>query len=504
MEKQTRRILFLAGAVLLPVMWLFVCRLLVFGSAENSLDVFYHIRIASEGPGVFLAREFPALQLSVWCDTFADKEMLFHFLLWLLTGVRKIFCGEIAPPFHFEYLFFLLLMSGAFVFAARQGGVRARTIFAGCLLPLLLTAGACTRLTMLRPHLLSVALLLIAFGLLAKGTWKQRSLWMLLLSFIYAWSYSNPHFIAIPALVYAVFEWREHKFRAFLPVLTALCGVLLGLLIHPQSPNSFLIWKVQSLDALAGPLSSSAADPNHIPAELLPANGRDFVTSIPLYLMAFANLVLIARIVESRGRARLPVPSAAAALFGLLFTMAFFWMKRAMEYAAPFTALGFIGLMDSVMRDDVPFPILKLHWKKAAWGLMALSVILGCISTACYAARGNGFRERPRLRQYLETNFAPGTAVLNADWSDFPQLYFEAPQLRWQWGLDPAFSRAENERKTKLLTATIPAARLAAETGLKHVVLLYPRISRAKHLESCGWRLVEDIPGEAWIFSAQE
>ena len=86
----------------------------------------------------------------------------------------------------------------------------------------------------------------------------------------------------------------------------------------------------------------------------------------------------------------------------------------------------------------------------------------------------------------------------------FPRLYYTAPHLRWLWGLDPSFSMARDPRKTKLLTTAVPAERIYGETGLRFAVLLYPRRVHARHLAACGWRLVKDIPGEAWIFQVPE
>ncbi len=487
-QKKRRRYLFLAGAFALPFVWIMLLRIFALGNTENSLDAFYHIRIAETG--AFLAKEFPALRLSVWCENFADKEFLFHGILWVLTRFR-----EICTPFHLEYCIFLILILGTFCWAARRMNLRARMIFSGSLFLLLLTVSETMRLTMLRPHLLSLALLFAAFGILAKSSLKHRISGMLILSFVYTWSYSNPHFIAIPAMIFALLNW---KWREWLPAGAALLGVALGLLIHPQTPNTLLIWKIQSIDALAGPLSAAATDLNRIPAELLPVDGRDFVTSIPLYIMAFLNLILIARIWEVQGRKALPVPVCAAVILGLFFTGAFFFVKRAMEYAAPFTVLGFIGLADAALRGE--HPVWNLNWKKAAWGIFAVSVLTAGLTSWQFFERGPRFEERKELRNYLKENFTSGTAVLNPDWSDFPQLYYEAPHLQWQWGLDPSFSMAKDPRTTTLITSTVKAGRLAAITGADYAVLLYPRHTFARHLQRCGWILLKDIPGEAWIF----
>jgi len=502
--KKRRRMLFLAGAFLLPVLWMAVMRIVTLTAGENSLDSFYHIRIAEQGPGTFLAREFPALQLSVWRDAFADKEWLYHFGLWILSGFRSLFGCAASAPFHFEAVVSICLLTGAFIFAARRFGVRARMLFAGCLLFPMLTFNELARLEMVRPHVLSLTLLLIAFGLMAKGSLKARAWSLTGISFLYAWSYSSPHLIILPAVLFALLNWKEDSWRGvFLPIAAA-AGVFLALVIHPQVPNSLFIWKIQSFDALTSPLTYGA-DTNRIPGELMSADGRDFVTSIPLYLIVFVNLMLIVRTLEFKGGAALSVPALASALFGLIFTAAFFWAKRSMEYAAPFSVLGFLALLDGAARNAVPFPAPK-DWKKAAWGLLAVSILIAGLSSWQFYTRlhGKEFRPLPGLERWLAAEFQPGYSLLNADWSDFPRLYYTAPQLRYAWGLDPAFSMAKDPRKTKLLTMAVPANRLYGETGFRYAVLLYPRYTHARHLAACGWQLVKDIPGEAWVFRVPE
>ena len=503
-RKKRRRMLFLAGSFLLPVLWLSVLRIVTLSGGENSLDCFYHIRIAEQGPGTFLAREFPALQLSVWRDAFADKEWLYHFGLWCLSGIRKIFGWRAEAPFHFEAVVSICLMCAAFVFAARRSGVRARTLFAGSLLFVMLTVNSLARLEMLRPHVLSLTLLLIAFGLLAKGSLKFRAWALFGISFLYAWSYSSPHFIVLAAMVWTALNWKTDSRRGLLLPAAAAAGVFLALLIHPQTPNTLLIWKVQSLDALSSPLTYGA-DTNRIPSELMSPDGRDFVTAIPLFLIVFLNLILIVRTLEFRGRAGLSAAGAAAAVFGLIFAGAFFWAKRSTEYAVPFSVLGFLVLADDAARNGVPLPGVR-DWKKSAWVLLAVSVLTSGVSSYLFYARVHGreFKPLPELERYLASEFKPGYALMNPDWSDFPRLYYTAPQLRWLWGLDPSFSMAADPRKTKLLTMAVPAERIYGETGLRFAVLLYPRRVHARHLAACGWRLVRDIPGEAWIFRVPE
>lgn len=499
-----KKILLAAGAVLLPVAILTALRIFVLHGTggENSLDAYYHARMADLGPDVFLAREFPALQLSVWHDAFADKELVFHFLLRGFFKLGNLFGFTSAPPFHFATALFLLLLAGSFVFAAFRMKLRPALILAGSLLFCLLSAAGTARLTMLRPHLLSVAFLFLAFGIQARGSLRFRSFAALALSFVYAWTYSNPHFIVLPFLFVAIFEFRERSWSSFLPVLAALAGVMLGLLIHPQFPNSFLIWKVQSFHALAAPLSAHA-DMNLIPGEMKSPAFLWQIAALPVYLLGFLNLLLLIRLWEFRGSGKIPPLLPALTGFSLLFTFAMFLSLRSIEYAMPFSVLAQLGLFECALREKLPFPLFRNPRKGTVFFVASVCIcVMASVIFYPHHTKRQVFRPEENLGRCLAELFPRGQALLNADWSDFPRLFHAAPQMRWQWGLDPAFSMAYDERKTLLLTASIPAARFYAETGLEYAVLLYPRFARAKHMISCGWRIVKDIPGEGWIFAA--
>ncbi len=495
MNKTARKYIFLCLALLLPVLFLGILRAVTLSDGETSLDAYYHIRIAEQGPDTFLAKEFPAVQMSVWSDSFADKEMLFHVLLWPLAALEKAVAGDLAPPFNFEYLFFACLMAGAYIFAARSMGVRSRLVLAGVLLVFALTAPQLQRMEMLRPHLLSIALLFTAFGLLAREPLKFRCWTMLLLGFFFAWSYSSPHFAVIPAVFCAVFQFRKDKFLAVMPIFCAAAGILLGLLIHPQFPNTFTIWKVQGIDAVASAFSPDA-NMNFVPGELCPPAHRDFALAAPLYILCLLNMILFVRIWEYRGFRAVPAAAGGAMLTGLFFTAAFFWAQRAMEYAAPFSVLAFLALADTALREKLPFAPFR-HGRTAAWILLGSSVLIALFSAWQFyrAYHGLDLRPRTKLAQYLKENCRPGEAVANMKWTDFPRLYYAAPQLKWQWGLDPAFSMAKEPRKTQMMIQLIPADRFTAETGLHRAVVLYPDASRANYMLRCGWILECDIPG---------
>ena len=98
--------LFAMIAFVIPMLWMAMVRFQEMRDGESANDAYYHVAMAEQGPSVFCAKKFPALQLSVWRDTFADKELLYHFLLSGLVKVQRLAGGVRQAPFHFPALVF--------------------------------------------------------------------------------------------------------------------------------------------------------------------------------------------------------------------------------------------------------------------------------------------------------------------------------------------------------------------------------------------------------------
>ena len=164
----------LVFAFLIPFAWLGLLRVCVMKTGENSQDALYHAMMAKLGPGVYAAKEFPWTQMSVWKDRFADKELLYHAGLNVIFAVEKAFGAALEPPFHAAALLYSGLAILGCLFAARRLGVRPLYLLSGAPLFSVIVPNYTFRLSVLRPHLLSIAFLTFTAGLLAKGSFRFR------------------------------------------------------------------------------------------------------------------------------------------------------------------------------------------------------------------------------------------------------------------------------------------------------------------------------------------
>ena len=504
----------LVCAFLIPLLWLGALRVLVMPSAENSQDSLYHAMMAKLGPSVYMAKEFPWTQMSVWKNHFADKELLYHAALNAIFSVEELFGIDPQPPFHAAALFFSALAILGSVFAARRLGVRPLFLLLGAPLFALIVPNYTFRLSVLRPHMVSIAFLTFSAGILAKGSFRFRLIAMGILSFCFAWSYSNPHFIVIVPLVFALVRiprdgWRE----LWLPALS-LGAVLLGLLLHPQFPNSFTIWKVQSWDALIAPMMAGVRLSK--PSEMLSPHFGFHRTVAPLYLVAWCVLMMYIRLLERKGFRRTDPNLLAVTVLACGFTAGILVAARTVEYAGPFVTIAFLTMLERMVAEGFRLPLAKFRWGVPAL-LAALSLILGVYSSRYFKKECPQVlvHPLPNITAFLNENVPAGGQVVNLDWSDFPALFYYDSNHLWQWGMDPMFSYSVDPRRTLLLTWTTPG--LGGDTfpediykafGAKYGVLLWPRISQASYLYEHGWKIVKSFlePGreEGWIFALDE
>ena len=504
----------LVFAFLIPFVWLGALRICVMKTGENSQDALYHAMMAKLGPGVYAAKEFPWTQMSVWKDRFADKELLYHAGINVIFAIEKAFGSALNPPFHVAALFYSALAILGCLFAARRLGVRPLYLLLGAPLFSVIVPNYTFRLSVLRPHILSIAFLTFTAGLLAKGSFRFRLAVVGVLSFCFAWSYSNPHFIVIIPLIFAVSRLKSGGWRElWLPVLS-LGGVLLGLLLHPQFPNSFVIWKVQSWDALIAPMMAGVRLSK--PSEMLAPRFGFNRTAAPLYLMAWCILMMFVRLLERKGFRKIDPNIVAITVLAGGFTAGIFVAVRTVEYAGPFVAIAFLLLLEHMTREGFHLPLHKFKWGVPGL-LAALSVGLGIYSSYYFRKECPQVivQPLPKITAFLKENVPAGCPVVNLDWSDFPALFYNDTDHLWQWGMDPMFSYSKDPRRTLLLTSTTPGLGgdpypedVYKAFGSKYAVLLWPRISQASYLYDHGWKIVQSYlePGEeeGWIFALDE
>lgn len=428
-------------SILLPLLWLAFLRIVLMPGGENCFDAYYHISMADAGPSAIFSKTFPSMTMSVWEDSFSDKEALFHVALWGIRNLQSALGLPMGHPFNFAALLFDAVLLLVFVLSLRAFGVRSTLLPALALV--MISPFFTNRLLMLRPHVASIILMCAALPLYARAKGRWWLLASLGMGMLYSWTYSNPHFILFPAVCMGAARFKEEGFKAGLPTLFTGLGVMLAQVAHPQFPNTVVNWYIQCVDVVMHSLAP-ASYPISGPDELKSADFLWAVGNVLVYGLFAFNLCLALAIRARHGEKALPpavqglFAASAVAVAGSLFGI------RAMEYGCPFTIMSCATLL--VVMKSLPEPLTGFQFSKKImmelYAVLLLAAVAGCIM------RTGGFLAAPPegLAAWAAKTGAlpPGTKVANLAWSDFTVLHYSLPQCRYLCGLDPMFGFRRN------------------------------------------------------------
>jgi hypothetical protein len=509
--ERKRKLRQLLLAVLLPWVVLLIFRVGVLCTdGETDPDAFYHAKLAEQGPSVFLAKKFPALTMSIWKDHFSNKEMGFHFILWGLHRVGSAVGLKTSCPFHYYTMFCLALLLTVIAVTLIRWNIVCPWYYT------LLFAGVyyafTTRLVFLRAYLLSMSLFVLVICLLSAEELrnsKWRLAWLFIIGVLFSWCYSNPHFILFPTVAFAIAEFLADRNWRRLPILpsVALLGVITGLCLHPQFPNTWLILKVQCWDVLKMIMGSGAE------AKIRGGNEFYFNSVYSLIRAPFwAGLPFFLAFLIWRWRKYWFQPcwrqrvnfNALLILFVSSF-VAFLFFFRFIEYAMPsavlLTALVAQGCAQAGKEEGGSQLFASCH-------LIGLYVICSYMLTvpSLLAITGNNHRPYTGIAEWAQRKGLPaGTIIANPRWGAFPMLYYAMPQYRYFNGLDPMFAYAYDAEKAliveemRTVSNILPPGKFRELTGAEYLHVSADSKALAEAVLRKGYTLVY-YGWDGWMF----
>jgi hypothetical protein len=484
--KNLRRLL--GPALLLAYLSAFFSTLSAGPRGLTERDGYFHARYAQMLPHRGLSRSFPWTQASPWKDRFADKEFLFHVLLVPFS------IGE--NPIRGALFFGLLQTLGvfaAFYLLLSLNGARAPAFFTFLLTcmggPFLL------RISFLRPHVLSVLLILVALHFLIRDKWKPLAV----LGFLYSWTYSFPFILPLIAAPFVLGRlWARPDGTPDMRCLwAALGGVAAGLLVHPYAPYS-LDSAATYFDILAVALGRRSAAAVEVGREFAPYSTRSFLIGFPLLSLIAAGLGL-----AGWRTTRKPEPETVALLCvaacSILGTMVY---MRSIEYAAPLTAAALAFAVRDWLKapnaDRLQKEFQKRPRKMRCWAAgAALILLFAHLDGAAYAFRLSSDNEPPRFKkaaQWMSEHLTAGETVVNLWWDDFPDLFYSGYRQRYIVGLDPTyllkFDRQTALKLSAMRTgrAPIDAPWLAKRFSARYMILRRRHAMYYPQLSTRAWR----------------
>ena len=464
-------------------------------------DGYFHARFAETMPQRGLSRAFSWTQLSTWKDRFCDKEFLYHLAMMPFAQLGQ-------EPLRAVQVFAVLL--SATVLALMFFVLRAHRVpWPALFVFLTLCSGGLfiARLTMIRSHVLSIALQVIGLHLLLTPGRHRR---VFLLGFVYAWSYTVPFALLMTAAPFALGRWLWRGGLDWRAVLAAGLGACAGLVVHPYSPltlETFFTYVQVLSQGLSGVETAGVELGN----EIYPYAPRVFWDIYPL--LSVAGLALLPLCLVVRRRLEPQTGGAClAALFWFGLTLA---SARFAEYSVPLLALAWALVVRDLSASGAPLERL-LGPRRRLRAVLVLALLAGTVALHVRCLRFyNVYRNLNPVFQFrgatewMARNLKPGAVVVNLDWDDFPELYYDGHRQRYIWGLDPTYSlrqdRALALRLEDYARGRVPvnAALLRRRLGAEFMVMRRNRIRGRPGLArgmlpvvySDRWALVYDLRG---------
>ncbi|MDA0836334.1 MAG: hypothetical protein O2857_00975 [Planctomycetota bacterium] len=428
-------------------------------------DGYYHMRYAEITRTHGIIREFPWAQFSIFNVHFSDKEFLFHLLLIPFTFGDLILGSKLAS-----------CLLGGCVFSLFYALLRALVVrWPFSWTALLLCAGPyfIFRLSMTRPHVLSLIFLLILSRLLHRRSYR----WLGVMSVIYALGYSAPQLILILVVCFNIglviagekWDWRAVLFPA--------AGLLAGFLIHPNFPNNFRLWLVQNFSA-----------PFHAwglkGVELSQGSELDSLTGTAfLFDLTLASVAITLSLLGFLYRGKKPSARTwswlifAGALLGLTMLS-----QRFVEYFIPFAlvfaAAAFTDVFEGV---DLEGWFAQRRWAHSAMPVVGFFFFSFLGANTFLKTQSSVMSHTNRsvsaAADWMRENLPERTLVFHTQWSDFPELFFRAPELHYMVALDPVFMFEYDQRLWRLWDSisdghqVAPVELICKEFGA-HIVLV--------------------------------
>ncbi len=410
------------------------------------VDGYFHVTVAEKmAEHGLLLNKFPWVTCSVWVDNFFDKEWLFHVILTAFLPFGRIAAGKVA------IIFFNLLVVVAMWSFMRS--LKFKNPFWWLMaVPILSCSWMWQRLTLCRPHLFSIAVLMLCLTFL----FKRRPILLGLGMLVYALSYTG-HWQLL-GLTFAfdvayLLMNEDGAFRKrrtwFLPMtVAALVGMLVGELVHPSFPanikglwmQNILILKEYWKGGNEVLFASRPAEMRRLP---LSRFLRDFAVILVLLLCVPIHLVRSRKLKMDRDLWMLGAYSG-------LYLLMTFKSARFVEYFAPVAG---VFLMTYIHRHG----LLQRLPQRAVQSLVLVLAVFGIVWIGLFVKKKGGtmayLNNKPHYAEctaFLRQRLEPGEVVYSMYWSDNPQLFFGAPEQRYLVFLDPFFMYAHDPERFRL------------------------------------------------------
>ncbi|MDP1718915.1 MAG: hypothetical protein Q8L24_00610 [bacterium] len=403
-------------------------------------DSFYHIRHAEiyRTSGIFQTA-FPWVQYSAIKQYSADLWYGFHILLIPLT-----FFADLSVGINIGALLITIIASILFFLALLKLKVRWPILWLGVFL--LSSADALYRLTMLRPHPLSLGLSMLLFAYLVSRE-NNKTKWITAtIAFALSWNHISLSWMAILIVgVVGAIEIAQRRKLSFQKYIAVGAGLLAGIFLRP---NPFGVIQLAYIQVVKLLFEKQGDLPLRFGRELTPFVWENFVDQlIPITLLLIAAAVLLFWLIKSKKWQTLSPEIKTSLITSPILCSIFLFLtfavaRRSNELFISFGVL-FIALSFTQLKNLITY----LDWYHYTTVAVLCAVIIympfkTIYRFDTYMAGTFNTKTFQGVADWLNTNSKPGEIVFNIHWDRFAQLFYWDTKNYFINGMDPIFEYA--------------------------------------------------------------
>lgn len=426
--------------------------LIIFGSLQYFTrgqfadpDGFYHAKSSQKVAAGEIVDQFPWLYFTTWNQDYANQHYLYHWLLVPFNTVDKL---------PFSVVVFALIFVGLFTVTLFQYKIVFKPLWV--LLLLVSSVDFLFRINLVKANTISLAFLCLIVILLHWHHYKQSMYALLgigLISGVFVWTYGG--FIFLPILLGAystaiLISERNIKIetikKAVSPLLASLIGIVVGMLLHPQSHHLFTLMFDQLFRTGLGAGSVVPAGNEWLAFNIEWFFESNLLILIPwlLSLVLFIKDIFVDRKDLNANKDFTVVTWLQITASGLLVLT--LWHRRFVEYWIPFTVLASAMTVNSYLEklEGVQIKSIWKFWQVKIGTFLLIVLIVGVTGYNINKVHqsltnGDSATVYQSSAEWMKKNSEPGDIVLNTQWDQFPQLFYYDDINYYIVGLDPTF-----------------------------------------------------------------
>lgn len=358
-----------------------------------------------------ILHDFPWTTNSWFADHYADKELLFHLLFVPVAGVDYVDAARIVGSLSGT------LILGAIYMILRKEQVRFAGLWA--LVPLIISMTFLYRFLLVRPHLLSIAMALVVLWSAA----RLRLPVLAAVSVCYPLSYVAWHLPIVLVLIAETARFVSVRRISWKPLIVALCGITVGVLLHPNRGNLLrLLWIVIYEVLIKNAWGEKTGF--DLGSEFLPETVEGWLTRLGLTVVLLGCAIFISRRQRKSDTTALSFTLAAVA-FAVLTAKT----NRFAEYFVPFTVVAFALVTRPLRFRFMPVVVVSCS--------LVYTLLFNYRFLEIFRSRQNDLT--PSAITLLQQKVPVGAQVFAPDWLMTGTLMLALPERRFNVALDPTF-----------------------------------------------------------------